>query len=199
MTVTVAARVGEGKRLRRLRASWGDLARLGVVLSLFASAVAAVRLAGLRVQQTGSLPWGLYRDVPGAADPRDARGLVSPNRRGALGARAWVCRPRELPGGAEAIGKAVLAVAGTRCALTADGLTVNGVLAPHAIPLERDSRGRPMRSMAHGTYHVGENEVWLWSPLTGRSFDSRYFAAIPTSALVAVVRPVWTFATRSDQ
>jgi hypothetical protein len=50
MSVTVAARVGGGKGLRRLRASWGDLARLAVVLGLLASAVAAVRLAGLRVR-----------------------------------------------------------------------------------------------------------------------------------------------------
>ena len=59
MSVAVAARGGEGKGLRRLRASRGDLVRLAVVLGLLASAVAAVRLAGLRVQQTGSLPRGL--------------------------------------------------------------------------------------------------------------------------------------------
>ena len=87
----------------------------------------------------------------------------------------------------------MLAVAGDTVRVTADGLTVNGVLAPHTRPLGRDSRGRPMRSMPHRTYHVGENEVWLWSPLTGRSFDSRYFGAVPRSALVSVVRPVWTF------
>ena len=165
-----------------------------------ASCVAAVRMAGLRVQQTGSLPRGLYRDIRGAAPTRGTLGVWCLPADVARWARerGYVGRGN-CPGGAEAIGKAVLAVVGDTVCVTTDGLTVNGVPAPHTRPLERDSRGRPMRSMPNGTYRVGENEVWLWSPLTGRSFDSRYFGAIPTSALVAVVRPVWTFATRSDQ
>jgi conjugative transfer signal peptidase TraF len=200
MSVTVAARMGEGKGLRRLRASHGDLARLAVVLGLLASAVAAVQLAGLRVQQTGSLPRGLYRDVRGAAPTRGTLGVWCLPPDVALWARerGYVGRGN-CPGGAEAIGKVVLAVAGDTVRVTADGLTVNGMLAPHTRPLEYDSRGRPMRRMPHGIYHVGAHEVWLWSPLTGRSFDSRYFGAVPTSALVSVVRPVWTFATRSDK
>ena len=75
MSVTVAARAGAGKGVRRLRASRGDLARLAVVLVLLASAVAAVRLAGLRLQQTGSLPRGLYRDVRGAPPTRGTLGV----------------------------------------------------------------------------------------------------------------------------
>jgi conjugative transfer signal peptidase TraF len=194
MTVAVAARVGQGKRLRRLRASWADLARLGVVLGLLASTVAGVRLAGLRVQQTGSLPRGLYRDVRGAAPLRGTLGVwcLPPDVARWARERGYVGRGN-CPGGAEAIGKAVLAAAGDTVRVTADGLTVNGVLAPHTRPLERDSRGRPMRRTRHGTYYVSAQEVWLWSPLTGRSFDSRYFGAVPTSALVAVVRPLWTF------
>ena len=200
MSVTVAARVGGGKGLRRLRASRSDLARLAVVLGFLASAVAAVRLAGLRVQQTGSLPRGLYRDVRGAGPTRGTLGVWCLPLDVARWARerGYVGRGN-CPGGVEAIGKAVLAVAGDTVRVTADGLLVNGVLAPHTRSLRRDSRGRPMRSMPHGTYYVGDKEVWLWSPLTGRSFDSRYFGAVPTSALIAVVRPVWTFATRSDR
>ena len=200
MSVTVAARAGAGKGVRRLRASRGDLARLAVVLVLLASAVAAVRLAGLRLQQTGSLPRGLYRDVRGAPPTRGTLGVwcQTPDVARWARERGYVGRGN-CPGGVEAIGKAVLAVAGDTVRVTADGLTVNGVLAPHTRPLERDSRGRPMRRVPRGTYYVGADEVWLWSPHTGRSFDSRYFGAVPTGALVAVVRPVWTFATRSNK
>lgn len=168
--------------------SVGVVGALAVVV-----AGATLPLAGLRLQWTDSLPKGLYRDV-----------LVGRVQRGTLG--IW-CLPAETgrwarargylgrgpcPGEVESIGKIVLATGGDTVAFGANGVRVNGLLIEGTRPLTHDSRGRPLPHATVGVRVLDEREVWLWSPYSSRSFDSRYFGPVFVSALVTRVRPLLT-------
>jgi conjugative transfer signal peptidase TraF len=165
---------------------------LSVLLMSLALGVWLVHANGFRFQHTGSLPRGIYRTVQG--EPV----------RGAIG--MWCLPPRvatwargreyllqgSCPGGAEPIGKVVLGVSGDTIGLTAAGLTVNRQPVPNSQPRLYDSRGRPLAPVSYGIYVLQEGEVWLGSPYTPLSFDSRYFGPVPQSDLVSLVIPVWT-------
>jgi conjugative transfer signal peptidase TraF len=80
--------------------------------------------------------------------------------------------------------KVVFAVEGDVVSTTAAGLVVNGLLLPKTAPMRRDSRGLPMVHYPYGTYSVGPGEAWVASTYHERSFDSRYYGPVKTSALV---------------
>lgn len=175
------------------RSGQRDFLRLAVVLASLGAVGGAVKRSGLRLQHTGSLPLGVYQDIRSTA--------VVP---GAIG--VW-CLPREIArwavvrgylgrgscvGGAEPLGKVVLAVQGDTVQLTGAGVILNGSPVPNSAPILIDSHGRRITPAPYGMYVIGPGKIWLWSPYTSRSFDSRYFGPIPIRALVSLVRPVWT-------
>jgi conjugative transfer signal peptidase TraF len=166
----------------------------GAVLAMCRLAVVGVEAAGFRIQHTESLPIGLYREVPGARPTKGAIGVwclpVETARwakeRGYLGRGSC-------PGEAEPIGKVVLATANDSVSFSATGLSLNGHdLTATTLPA-MDSRGRPIPRMPYRRYTIPPGHVWLWSPYTARSFDSRIFGSVPEAALVVMVRQVWTF------
>jgi conjugative transfer signal peptidase TraF len=156
--------------------------------------VLLVSAAGFRIQHSASLPRGLYRDIAGVEPPAGAIAVWClpaatarwARMRGYIGAG-------ECPGGTEAIGKVVLATAGDTITFSSGGVTLNGRIVPGTRPLAHDARGRSIPHVPFGTYLLRPGEVWLWSPYTPRSFDSRYFGPLSTRALVTLVRPVWTW------
>jgi type IV secretory pathway protease TraF len=48
-----------------------------------------------------------------------------------------------------------------------------------------------LRPVASGGYSVPAGEVWLLSGHDPRSFDSRYFGAVPVTNIQGVARPIW--------
>jgi conjugative transfer signal peptidase TraF len=171
-----------------VRRSLGRL--VGVLAGLGAVAV-GVQASGLRVQHTGSLPRGLYRTVRGPL-VRGAIGMWCLPEVTARWARArGYLHGGGCPGDAEPVGKVVLAVAGDTVGLDVDGVRLNGRAVHGTGLVARDARGRMMSHAAFGVYVLPPGWVWLWSPYTERSFDSRYFGPVPTGALVSLVRPVW--------
>lgn len=192
--LTALARVWSCSCWRRAARRTGarDFAALGLILVALGAVAAGVRTAGLRYQHTDSLPKGLYRVEPGG---RLARGTTAmwclPAAWGRWArARHYLARGR-CPGAVEPIGKVVLAMAGDTVAFDARGLRLNGRVLPHTAPILRDGRGQPLWPAPFGRYVLPPGEVWLWSPYTERSFDSRYFGPLPASALIAIVRPMW--------
>lgn len=170
-----------------------DLLLLGVVLAMLGCVVVSVRASGLRIQHTGSLPIGLYREVPHARAVRGAIGVWCLPIGTARWARArGYIGPGGCPGNIEPLGKVVMAREGDTVRLAAAGITVNGVAVPNSRPVARDSRGRPITPAPFGTYVLQRRQVWLGSPYTNRSFDSRYYGPVPATMLLSVVRPVWT-------
>ena len=67
--------------------------------------------------------------------------------------------------------------------LSARGISVNGVLLPNTAPLSKDTKGRPLEAWPFGRYPVTPGTVWVASSYHPRSFDSRYFGPISTSAI----------------
>jgi type IV secretory pathway protease TraF len=72
-------------------------------------------------------------------------------------------------------------------------VAVNGVKFPTSQTAARDSAGRPLGHVLSGAYRVGANQVWLFGFNNRRSWDARYFGAIPMANLRGVLRPVVTW------
>lgn len=177
---------------RRLYLTRSAARRLVAVFALLSAAVAAVRGAGLRVQHTASLPTGVYREVAGGA-ARGTVGMWCPPLAAARTARArdYVARGA-CPGDVEPLGKLVLGVAGDTIHYGPAGVTLNGRAVPVSRPLAADSKGRALAHAPFGPYVLRAGQVWVWSPFSPASFDSRYFGPLPASALVSRVVPLWT-------
>jgi conjugative transfer signal peptidase TraF len=94
--------------------------------------------------------------------------------------------------GAAPLLKPVVAVAGDVVELSADGIFVNGSLLPNTTPLRRDSKGRPLEAWTFGRYTVASGTVWVASSYHPRSFDSRYFGPVSTSAIRHRLKPLLT-------
>src|SRR5207247_9024097 len=96
------------------------------------------------------------------------------------------------PGATAPIGKVVLAMAGDSVEVTAEGLVLNGRPVRNTRPLAFDAAGRSLRRFPDGTYIVAQDEVWMYSPYSTRSFDSRYFGPLYVSSIRSRVLRLWT-------
>ena len=177
-------------RVRR----WPE-ALLACAMSVVALAAAA-RLAGLRLNLTGSIPAGVYR-VVGAGSGALTRGAIvlvclPPDVAAFAHARGYVpSGGGTCAGGTLPVGKVVIAIGGDTVTVSAGGLAVNGVPVPASRPLARDSRGRVLPRLASGRYIVRQDELWLGSR-SPRGFDARYFGAVPASAVRGRLAQCWT-------
>ncbi len=94
------------------------------------------------------------------------------------------------PGGYSALLKPVVAIPGDRVAVSSEGIAVNGVRIPNSKPLSTDNSGRPLTPVKFGTYEIKPGTVWLVSN-SARSFDSRYFGALPQTSVLGAAKPIW--------
>jgi conjugative transfer signal peptidase TraF len=146
--------------------------------------------AGLRFNLSPSLPVGVYMTTAnGRASlvefcPQEPFSTLSIAR----GYRdAGACRD-----GAAPLLKPLVATVGDTVELSIRGIAVNGHLLPNTAPLAHDTKGRVLRAWPFGRYLVAPGTVWVASSYNPRSFDSRYFGAIPTTAIRARVKAVLT-------
>lgn len=173
-------RESTGRRVRRV---------LTVAISSMGTVVAAYA-AGIRINLTSSMPPGLYQ-ITHSPVVRGAIVLVClPDSVSAFArARRFVpngsCTDRSAP-----IGKTVAAIGGDTVDVASTGITVNGRALANSRPLLHDSQNRPLPTLPHGRYIVGAAELWLVSSYSGRSFDSRYFGAVPVDRVIARVRRI---------
>jgi conjugative transfer signal peptidase TraF len=175
-------------------------ARLGISLCSLAAllwlAVTLGNRAGLRINHTPSLPVGLWRIAPLRGPlargvivsfcPPATAALAAARLRGFLG-------PGRCPGGVEPMLKPVVAIAGDRVSLGADGVTVNERPIPGSRRLGADGAGRPILAIPLGDDIVGESAFWALSTDDPGSFDSRYFGAASGAGIIGVATPwiVW--------
>lgn len=163
--------------------------------ALAALVVGTGYLSGVRYNSTPSLPEGLYTERALGAE-RPARGLLVmvclPEELGSFGLERGYLNRGTCPGGASALGKAVIAVEGDTVHVTDDGVMVGAVPVLFSEPVYADSRGRETNPII-GTHVVEEGEVFVLSNYHGRSFDSRYFGVIPEASIRGVIRPLATW------
>lgn len=165
---------------------------LAAALPLFCIELAAV--VGLRVNTTPSMPRGLWQvsAIQGSIARGAVVSLCPPDndvfrkamRRGYI--TSGVC-----PGGYEPLLKPVAAISGDVVSVTAAGIVVNGIPLADTAALAQDSARRTLQPLPPGLYQVSPGEVWLISGHDPRSFDSRYFGAVPAANIAGIARPLW--------
>jgi conjugative transfer signal peptidase TraF len=147
-------------------------------------------IAGLRINTSPSLPVGLYITT---ANVRANLVEFCPAEPFASFSIARGYRDRGACGdGAAPLLKPVVASAGDVVDLSARGISVNGVLLPNTAPLSKDSKSRPLTAWIFGHYVVAPGTVWVASSYHPRSFDSRYFGPVSTSAIRHRIKPFLT-------
>ncbi|GJG89650.1 putative conjugal transfer protein TraF [Gemmatimonadetes bacterium T265] len=186
------------------RRMWRDLGALAVALAIVFGAAALWYRSGLLVNHSASMPVGIYRVARLTASERRAvaQGRLVPPRGavvvwclpadvGAVARRRGYVMRGSCPGGAEPVLKRVAAVPGDTVVVDASGLHVNGRLLANSRALARDAAGRAAPAVTPGRIVVHVGMAWLWSPYSMRSYDSRYFGAVPTDGWVGLTYPVW--------
>lgn len=151
--------------------------------------------AGLRINTTASLPRGLWRVVaaPGTVRVGDVVTFCPPlNAAIALARNRGYVAGGACPGGIEPMMKPVVALAGDMVEASELGVAVNGTRIIRSAPLLHDADGRPLPQALPEPIAVSQDQVWVISSHSERSFDSRYFGAISRDRLTAILRPVWT-------
>ncbi|GLR98371.1 conjugal transfer protein TraF [Bradyrhizobium liaoningense] len=148
--------------------------------------------AGLRINLTPSYPRGLWRiktlDRAAAAGdlvficPPDTAEFKRAFARGYI--RRGLCA-----GGLSPLIKTVAAVSGQQVDVT-DQVSIDGRPLPGSDVRRADAAGRLLASFAGGIIPAGE--LYLHSDFAG-SYDSRYFGPIPSSGVLGLARPVFTF------
>lgn len=176
--------VGLLDRARTLRRA--GLIAVGVVLAVFQIG----GFVGLRINLSPSLPMGLYLTTP-TADARMVE-FCPAEPFATLAIKRGYRDPGTCRDGAAPLLKPVVAETGDVVEVSPRGITVNGTLLRSTAPLAKDTKGRRLESWPAGRYVVAEGTLWVASSYHPRSFDSRYFGPIPTTAIRNRVRPFLT-------
>lgn len=162
-------------------------------LAIFVLISAGLSLSGIRVNSTPSVPIGLWKieDLNGRAR-RGQIVSVQPPHGGffALAESRGYIGLGPCAGGVAPLLKPIAAVAGDCVTVSVQGIAVNGALLPNSNALQQDSMGRCLMPVKHGKYVVQLGTVWLVSGCA-RSFDSRYFGAVPTANILGTAKPIW--------
>jgi len=176
----------------RVRAtSRSQVRKLGItVVAVILGAFLAFGFLGIRFNSSPSLPLGLYIVTSDGhanlvefcpSEPFASMSIVRGYR------EEGICAD-----GAAPLLKPVVAGAGDVVELSADGISVNGRLLPNTAPLSKDSNGRQLQPWSFGCFAVASGTVWVASPYHPRSFDSRYFGPVQTSAIRRRLKPLFT-------
>ncbi len=171
----------------RARAAKG-LVGIGLGAALGVGVAAAL---GLRINDSASLPRGIYRVSRGRVTRGSCILVCSPWAAGHLALSRGYLHPGNCPGGVVPLGKVVLATGGDVVAVGQEAITVNGVPVPRSASRDRDDQGRALPTTVGQVFRLERDQVWIFAPHP-RSFDSRVFGPVSVSAIRGVLVPIWT-------
>jgi len=191
--VRISKRAAEKCSRRRRNGMWTLLA-----LGLAAGLVLAAHTLGLRINWTSSMPIGLYRKVPARLERGEIVLICLPEEIARVGRQRRYLLLGECPEGVSPIVKEIVAIAGDEIELQEDLLAVNGVVVDRTPLRSFDSLSRPLDHVQLGRRLVADGEVWVLGSERSRSWDSRYFGAVPVEAIVASAKPVLTLGSGAD-
>lgn len=164
--------------------------RLATLLAMLGAAVVVVSTIAVRPAPryvwngSESVPIGLYRLHPtGRLAVTQLVAVQSPEP-----LATFLADRRYLPRGI-ALLKRVLALPGQ--AVCRNRLTIIVDNIEIGVARERDSRGRSL-PVWQGCRVVAEGEVFLMNWQSADSLDGRYFGVLPTTAIIARAKPLWT-------
>jgi len=167
------------------------------VFALTALAAGAAMLGAkdhVRLNLTASMPVGLWW-MTGTVEPRRGDAVmvclpvdvaITAFLRGYIGAG-------DCAGDRESLLKPVAALFPDVVTVTAEGITVNQTPIPNSVAWPLDHEYRPLDAIPPGQYPVAPGTAWIVGSHDARSFDSRYFGAVPLSAMTATAHPILTW------
>ena len=158
-------------------------------LASIAGLFTVARMTGVRINTTPSLPVGLYIETTATSDLVE---FCPSEPYASFAARRGYRTQGSCPDGVSPLLKPIVAKPGDTVQLSSSGITVNNRLLPNTAPLIKDSASRPLQHFPFGRYIVTSGQVWVASTYNRRSFDSRYFGAVPVSAIRAHLRSLLT-------
>jgi conjugative transfer signal peptidase TraF len=147
------------------------------------------RAFGIRVNCSPSLPVGLYQ-VASGPDATLVEFCPAEPFASVANARRYRQAGNCADGGAPLM-KPVVARAGDSVQISPRGVAVNGNALPNSAPLRTDTAGRPLTPWPFGTYVVKPGTVWVVCDYHSRSFDSRYFGAVPETLIRNRLSPLF--------
>ncbi|GLR55190.1 conjugative transfer signal peptidase TraF [Shinella yambaruensis] len=162
------------------------MAGLAVAAAIGLGAIVA-DAQGIRLNFTASAPSGVWQVSQSAALERGALIEVCPPDHPIvdLMVEHHYLDPGSCPGEVTALLKPVAAVAGDTVTIQSGSpAQVNGQ------PLPNTYANPDMPAWPDGTYEVRDNEIWLFSSYSEKSFDSRYFGPVSTDKVIGVAAPL---------
>ncbi len=174
------------RNAHRVRAKRIALVIGGTLVSVLAIPAAA----GLRLNDSPSLPLGIY--VVTSDESADLVEFCPPEPFGSFAALRGYREPGSCPDGGAPLMKPIAARSGDTVRISAAGIAVNGREIPRSQALTLDTKRRALQHWPFGTYAVQPGTVWLISSYNARSFDSRYFGPIRIMSLRYRLRPLLT-------
>jgi conjugative transfer signal peptidase TraF len=161
-----------------------------VAIAIAAFTFETCSLLGIRINTSTSLPLGLY--VATSTEESSLIEFCPPEPFASLAILRGYRDGGSCADGGAPLLKPIVARPGDIVDLSERGIAVNGSLLPNTVPLNRDTKGRPIQHWPFGRYSVAEGTVWAASSYNARSFDSRYFGPIDLSAVRGHLRPLVT-------
>ena len=147
-------------------------------------------VAGIRINESTSLPIGLYVI-------NESRGhlveFCPPEPFAALARQRAYRGPGNCPDGGAPLMKPEVAHAGDIVEFNSRGVAINGKLLPNSAPLQFDTHGRPLEAWGFGRFKARQGEIWAVSSYNPRSFDSRYLGPITSSQIQHHLIPMLTW------
>ena len=179
-------------RLHRLAAIFASLAVAIVVVAV------VFERFDLRLALTdSSTPAGIYQMRPATRLSRGelvAACLPSDIARFAISRGYLSVSPlSDCPEHAAPIGKLLLALPGDDVEIKLDFIAINGHRFAHSATAPHDSEGRNLPRVPVGNFRVPPGSVWFFGFNDPRSFDSRYYGAVPLSSIQSTAIPLLTW------
>ncbi|MUT24293.1 S26 family signal peptidase [Mesorhizobium japonicum] len=171
-----------GSGLRRVRAR-KTIAIATIGLSLLGFTTFAKPTPWLVWNASASAPIGLYRIAAGTPALGDLVLVRPPDYVAYLAAQRGY-----LPGNV-ALVKRLAALPGEHVCAFHDAIIIGGDIVARRLKI--DAQGRPL-PWWNGCRALTKDEVFLLGNETNRSFDSRYFGAVPAANVIGRLVPLWT-------
>lgn len=147
---------------------------------------------GVRFNWTASTPVGFYLQRPLQLTRGELVLLCLPPGVEALGRHRGYLPAGQCGGGSSPVLKKLVGLPGDTIAFAASLLAVNGEVLACSPTHASDGAGRPLAHVPFGSRVLPPGEVWVLGVNPARSWDSRYFGAIPIESLRASVLPLLT-------
>ena len=168
-------------------------------IGIFVALVFCAHAVGLRINESPSLPVGVWplsplrdevrRDDVVSFCPPDTGVFREAWLRGYIG--SGLCQ-----GGYEPLLKPIAAIEGDRLTRTEQGIRINGRLVANSKRLDHDGSGQTLPSPGANNIIVAKGEVWVISSHNPLSFDSRYFGPVPVSKIEGLASPLFVMGPR---